>query len=255
MQTPRNDFPFDNDTPPSLTPDLGPGQIERALDELGHLDRAMRDQAVRQLVADGAAAVPLVIDYLQDDYNQGRALAAYVLGRIGAESDDQRLLPLLRRLLNDQDEVLRARAAEALGNLGDPAAIPALQQALLDNKSRIREQARLALQKLGAPQDAPPTDDIDPSLLDQHAQELRSRPAHTRDRASRALVAIGPAAVPTVLSMLTAREAWARKAAADVLRQLEDPRALEALRATAAKDRDPLVREAARAAVTALENA
>lgn len=69
-----------------------------------------------------------------------------------ADEDPAKALPLLFGALNDQDSRIRAAAAEALGELGDPSAIEALGTALAkDTDSDVREAAAEALGEVGSP--------------------------------------------------------------------------------------------------------
>lgn len=69
-----------------------------------------------------------------------------------ADEDSAKALPLLFGALNDQDPRIRAAAAEALGELGDPSAIEALGTALAkDTDSNVREAAAEALGEMGSP--------------------------------------------------------------------------------------------------------
>lgn len=53
------------------------------------------------------------------------------------------------RLLSDDDEVSRWKAAEALGRMGDPAAVDDLIGALWDDDARVRVKAAWALGQIG----------------------------------------------------------------------------------------------------------
>jgi HEAT repeat protein len=55
-------------------------------------------------------------------------------------------------LLSDDDEVSRWRAAEALGRMGDPAAVEDLIDTLWDDDERVRLKAAWALGRIGDPQ-------------------------------------------------------------------------------------------------------
>jgi HEAT repeat protein len=54
-------------------------------------------------------------------------------------------------LLSDDDEVTRWKAAEALGRMGDPAAVDALIETLWDDDARVRLKAAWALGEIGDP--------------------------------------------------------------------------------------------------------
>jgi HEAT repeat protein len=55
------------------------------------------------------------------------------------------------RLLSDDDEVSRWKAAEALGRIGDPSAVDDLISTLWDDDARVRLKAAWALGRIGDP--------------------------------------------------------------------------------------------------------
>lgn len=55
------------------------------------------------------------------------------------------------RLLSDDDEVSRWKAAEALGRIGDPAAVEELIGTLWDDDERVRLKTVRALGRIGDP--------------------------------------------------------------------------------------------------------
>ena len=57
-------------------------------------------------------------------------------------------MPALIAALSDEDQFLRRIAANALGNIGDPAAVPALTAALSDGDDKVRQNVIDALGKL-----------------------------------------------------------------------------------------------------------
>ena len=57
-------------------------------------------------------------------------------------------VPALIQALGDSDSDVRAAAAEALGELGDPQAVPPLIEALGDRSENIRHAARQAIQQI-----------------------------------------------------------------------------------------------------------
>ncbi|MDD1712452.1 MAG: HEAT repeat domain-containing protein [Methanoregulaceae archaeon] len=65
----------------------------------------------------------------------------------GAENDSR--LAYFIRLLSDDDEVSRWKAAEALGRLKDPAAVDELISTLWDDDARVRIKASWALGQIG----------------------------------------------------------------------------------------------------------
>jgi len=112
------------------------------------------DAAVRGNIAEalakigGAKELPALSQVLQHDEDEGvRARTAFALGeaRLGAAVD-----PLVSAL-GDRSLSVRARAAEALGEIGDPRARSALEKsARSDPDSGVRASAAAALKKLRA---------------------------------------------------------------------------------------------------------
>jgi HEAT repeat protein len=110
------------------------------------------DAAVRGNIAEalaklgGAKELPALSQVLQHDEDEGvRARTAFALGeaRLGAAVD-----PLVSAL-GDRSLSVRARAAEALGEIGDPRARSALEKsARSDPDSGVRASAAAALEKL-----------------------------------------------------------------------------------------------------------
>jgi len=70
------------------------------------------------------------------------------------EDDDPRYQGRLAHfihMLSDDDEVSRWKAAEALGRMGDPAAVEELISTLWDDDERVRLKAAWALGRIGDP--------------------------------------------------------------------------------------------------------
>jgi HEAT repeat protein len=65
-----------------------------------------------------------------------------------ASGTDTRLAHFIS-LLSDDDEVSRWKAAEALGRIGDPAAVEELISTLWDDDARVRLKAAWALGQIG----------------------------------------------------------------------------------------------------------
>lgn len=68
---------------------------------------------------------------------------------IHGETGSARGVPRLAMLLTHRDELVRARAATALGKIGDPAAADALKDAVTDLSPRVRASAATALGAVG----------------------------------------------------------------------------------------------------------
>jgi len=77
-----------------------------------------------------------------------RAKAATALGKLG---DPRAVEPLLEALSDDGSGFVRENTAEALGRLGDPRAVHPLVAALGDGNSAVRRGAADALLRLGHP--------------------------------------------------------------------------------------------------------
>jgi HEAT repeat protein len=106
---------------------------------------SVRIRAYMQLLETSSkahAAVPALIDALNDSRDDVRAYAIRVLGAIG----DQRAVPILARILRDegQDLGLRRWAAVSLGQMAPPGAIP-LIESLSGDDSRLRVLAAKAV--------------------------------------------------------------------------------------------------------------
>nr|WP_290222496.1 HEAT repeat domain-containing protein [Trichocoleus desertorum] len=89
-------------------------------------------------------AVPYLIDAFWHDIE---AYAASALGSIGPGAEAA--LPHLLAALQREDENLRGRAAEAIGEIGSEAAIPTLIDFLRQEDAGLRQAAAEALQGLG----------------------------------------------------------------------------------------------------------
>ena len=110
-------------------------------------DTALKRRLVEAFGAAGAPAVPALIQALGDSNSAVRAVAAWALGDLG----DPRAVPALIQALGDSDRDVRRAAAEALGAIGDPQAVPALIKALGDSDRAVRRAAAEALVKIGTP--------------------------------------------------------------------------------------------------------
>ena len=82
----------------------------------------------------GRAAVPELIQVLNNPDPEARQQAALVLARIGPDAEEA--VPELTRMLDDEDEEVRKSAARALGQIGPAAAlaVPALKRLLVPPK-------------------------------------------------------------------------------------------------------------------------
>lgn len=103
------------------------------------------DGAVRTLVRYGSYAVPLLADNLANDDERIRAGCSEALGRIG---DEAALEPLFQRL-QDENKFVRARAAKAISLFDDPVAAERLAEGLKMRAISDHDGYALALGYLG----------------------------------------------------------------------------------------------------------
>ena len=109
----------------------------------------VRSAAVESLARIGAAAVPSLVEALEDEDVLIRAGACDTLGRIG--SDAASAVPALIEALGDERMAVRAASAMAVEKLGPTAdaAVPALVRALGDEYYLVRRSAAGALGTIG----------------------------------------------------------------------------------------------------------
>jgi len=98
---------------------------------------------------DPAKALPPLLGALADKDPRIRAAAAEALGEVG---DPSAIEPLGKALASDADSNVREAAAEALGDVGSPNAIPMLRGGLRDADSDVREAVVDALAGIGGPE-------------------------------------------------------------------------------------------------------
>ena len=119
--------------------------FDRLLPELNHPDSSVRRQAVRGLAeARDPASLPILVRMLADDDWRVRKLAMTGLIDLPGEAAVRGMYWALRRGAERE----RALAAEALGWIGDRRAVPHLSQALLDLCGPVVQQAAFALLRL-----------------------------------------------------------------------------------------------------------
>ncbi|HEX5037882.1 MAG TPA: HEAT repeat domain-containing protein [bacterium] len=90
------------------------------------------------------AKLQSLLEQLKDSDGTKRSKAAEALGELG----DPRAIKPLIRALGDGDKLVRMAAAEALGELGDPRAVKPLIRALGDDDAWVRSDASKSLGKL-----------------------------------------------------------------------------------------------------------
>jgi HEAT repeat protein len=101
--------------------------------------------AMDALVAVGSPAIEEVVKVLSHRNPIVRRRAADVLGDIG----DRHVTLTLAKAYDDDTAWVRIRVVQALGRLDDPRAVPTLQQALRDEDGPVRRAAVEALSGMG----------------------------------------------------------------------------------------------------------
>ena len=125
-----------------------------------------------------------------------RARAAEALGEMGPAAKDA--VPALIKLCGDSDSDVRGHAAEALGEMGPAAkdAVPALIKLCGDSDSDVRGHAAVALGEMG-----PDAKDAIPALKKLCGDSDSDGESYVRESAAEALVKMGPDAVPALIKL------------------------------------------------------
>jgi HEAT repeat protein len=161
-----------------------------------------------------AEAVPGLLDALTDDDPRVCLAAIDALGKIG---DGAAVPDLLDILINEKDGDIRWTATNALGQIG-PAAVPGLREALRDEDWKVRRSAAEALWAMGEPEAVP---DLIEALVDKNDV--------VRQAVQSALKAMGYVAVRGLTAALNARDPQIRQAVATVLIEIGTPEAVMAV--------------------------
>ncbi|HEX7334021.1 MAG TPA: PQQ-binding-like beta-propeller repeat protein [Pyrinomonadaceae bacterium] len=184
----------------------------------------------------GPPAIPLLLELLRNHQVDFRRFAVDAF--IDLAPDTVSIQPALRRALRDEDSMVAADAARALGALRDKASpsVRVLVQALLSHEEpHVRIYAGEALASIG-PKAAPATKDL--------ARALSDPVPGVRWAAGEALASIGPAAhsaVPQLIEALKDEFLYVRICAAGALGSI-GPKAQAAKEALRAAANDPVMR-------------
>ncbi len=185
-------------------------------------DAATRSKAIANLQGcTDLGALEAVAALLADDDPEVRAAASAMLATNAAEDT----VRLLLGALGHPSDLAREAAAHALGQRGDPTLCDALEGLLRDEAPLVRAAAAGALRRLGW------------------------HPASTQDRAlfdvatgnARGAVFSGDAALQPLVRDLKHDTSFVRRAVAEALEKMDDPRAVQPL-LEAIADEDPMVR-------------
>jgi HEAT repeat protein len=173
-------------SPRAVEAQATPPPVSHWLSLLASDNEPAQQEAVGALSRLGQAAVPELIEALNDDDWQVRNQAAVALGAIGPEA--KAAVPALIDVLQDEDKYFRSQGALALGKIGREAraAVPALIEALEDHDEDVRREAAAALGRIG-----PEASDAIAALVEL----LRDPRKPVRKQAIQALEGIDPKAV------------------------------------------------------------
>jgi HEAT repeat protein/outer membrane protein assembly factor BamB len=183
----------------------------------------------------GPAAIPLLVEMLQHEWESIRRSAADALIDLAPQTET--IQPALRRALTDEDAMVAGDAARALGALGTKASpsIGALVKTLAHADPYVRVYAAEALASIGA---------IAASATNALAEALSDPIPGVRWAACEALASIGPAAqsaVPQLIEALRDEFLYVRIFAAGALGSI-GPKAQPARDALREAAHDPALR-------------
>jgi HEAT repeat protein len=228
---------------------LGEVEASRAISALAAVlddeDRSVHRAAIDALGSLGPAAVPALAQALDNADAGVRGLAATALSKVA----DPVVIPVLIQAIEDSDLGVRRSAVEGLAGRADPAVIPALIQAIEDSDPGVRQRAVQGLARRDGPAVIPvligALEDGDSYVRQLAAAPLGDRrvisaaPAlvaslHTTGpAAAKALVKIGPPAVPALAAALEADNLGAgRERALVTLAEIGSTEAISALQRT-----------------------
>jgi HEAT repeat protein len=133
-----------------------------------------------------------------------RLLVIDIFGRVRS----LQTIPMLRELLEDPNKDIRARAAHALGQIGDPGSSSTLIAALADPAWPVRAMAAKALGRI------PSSDSLDPL-----SAALTDKEWWVRANAAEALKSKGERGHEALVAMLESSDAYAREQAVLMLQE------------------------------------
>jgi HEAT repeat protein len=190
-----------------------PGAVVPLVAALRSADAWLAPRIADILARHGEAAVDPLLAVLADSGpTSPRAWAANVLGEVRAT----RAFPALARALDDPDDEVRAKAATALGRLGDRRALASLLEHLLNDPAPfVRARVASALGQFDGPE-----------VINRLIQTLGDSAWWVRMRAIEALEQIGPVAEGPLLVALDDGDTEIRQRAAIALERLGVPAAL-----------------------------
>ncbi|HZF37735.1 MAG TPA: HEAT repeat domain-containing protein [Blastocatellia bacterium] len=139
----------------------GDGRSDEAVAALLAALGKERDLATRKAIIYALARYPqpqvtsALLPFLKNRRSELRAAAAYALAEIGDPASAGALAEVLRRGGKDEDAFARSQAARGLGRVGGRDSIDLLTDALSgDGSQEVRREAALSLGRIATPQDA-----------------------------------------------------------------------------------------------------
>ncbi|NQT51942.1 HEAT repeat domain-containing protein [bacterium] len=201
---------------------------------LGENEPGKKWDAARQLIHEGAKAVPVVAEILDGDWLEGKQVATWILSEIHHPS----AVGPLARALNDKDEEVHWKAAVGLKRIGRPSVF-ALMAVLLNGELHAKQCAAWTLGEIG-----------DPAASGALAAALEEADEDLRWKAAISVSQIGQQALPALTVPLAKGTVETRRCAVWAAGQIGTHASLTALE-QALKDKDNHVRAKA---VVALGN-
>lgn len=190
-------------------------EFEPALAGLVHPDKDVRQQtavSLGQLAEPHLAAQVAQLLWQESDFFVRETLT-WVLTRTPGPAAEA-----ATAILSDGDTGTRVQALHLLSKLADPDTVTAVARYIDDPDPVVADKARWALARIG-----------DPSVIPLLVDQLGDPDLATRDAMTNTLTHFGSAAVPTVVTALTAEDPSIRAHAADVLCFIGTPGAREAI--------------------------
>ncbi len=145
------------------------------INDLDDSDSRVRTWAASSLGYIGdSTVIPKLIERVKDEDSYVRRSSIRALGKIGETS----VLPVLLGALDDEEHELRRAAVDALGELNDPVVVAPLIKALSDPEGTVRWEAADVLGELSAAEAIPHLQKL--AADDPYSREISARKAETR---------------------------------------------------------------------------
>ena len=207
-----------------------------AIQDPHHMVRWNTALALGEL-GDSRAILPL-IEAIDDDSSNVKEMIKWALVELSANA-----IEIIIDTMSHQDWWIREEGARILGQIGGVQAREALLQALKDPNERVREKVVESLGNLGGVQ-----------TIEGLLTALQDKYGDTRQNAMEALVKIGSDAVDPLLDLLNKRNKTLRTIIAQILGDIGDPRAIEALSQMKRSASDFKMRRSAARALKKIKN-